>query len=124
MGYYLYDARGYVGDLATIHGLSQLSEYVDQASGSPLLKAFFEEGHAVVTEEFISDFRSLHPKDPDVAKTIDNLVQMIVRCDSIAIISDGTDIECPELTIHRGTHEIGGSCIELRSNRAGPTPTI
>ena len=123
MGYCLYDARGYVGDLATIHGLSQLSEYLGQASGSPLLKGFFEEGHALVTEEFISDFRSLHPEDVCVARTIDNLLQLLVKCDSIAIISDGTDVECPELTIHRGTHEIGGSCIELCSN-SGNTRVI
>ena len=32
MGYYLYDAQGYVGDLASIHGLQQVTEYVRKAS--------------------------------------------------------------------------------------------
>lgn len=116
MGYYLYDARGYVGDLASIHGLQQLSEYVGRASQVPLVKKFFKEGQALVTEGLIAGFRSLHPEDIDVAKTIDNLLQLLVKCDSIAIISDGVGVECPELTIHRGTHEIGGSCIELCSS--------
>ena len=116
MGYYLYDARGYVGDLASIHGLQQLSEYVGRTSQVPLVKKFFREGQALVTEDLIAGFRSLHPEDIDVTKTIDNLLQLLVKCDSIAIISDGVGVECPELTIHRGTHEIGGSCIELCSS--------
>jgi ribonuclease J len=123
MGYYLYDARGYVGDLASIHGLHQLSEYVGKASQVPLVKKFFKEGQALVTEDLIAGFRSLHPEDIDVAKTIDNLLQLLIKCDSIAIISDGVGIECPELTIHRGTHEIGGSCIELSSS-SGDTRII
>jgi ribonuclease J len=116
MGYSLYDARGYVGDLASIHGLQQLTEYVGRASQVPLVKKFFKEGQALVTEDLIAGFRSLHPEDIDVAKTIDNLLQLLAKCDSIAIISDGVGVECPELTIHRGTHEIGGSCIELCSS--------
>jgi len=39
------------------------------------------------------------------------------------IISDGIRVESPELTIHRGTHEIGGSCVELCS-RSGNTRLI
>lgn len=123
MGYYLYDARGYVGDLASIYGLEQLSEYVSRASQVPLVKKFFEEGYAPVTEDLIAGFRNLHPEDIDVAQTIDNLLQLLVKCDSIAIISDGVGVECPELTIHRGTHEIGGSCIELCSS-SGSTRII
>jgi mRNA degradation ribonuclease J1/J2 len=87
------------------------------------VRDFLDEGSAQVTEQLIEGFRSLKPRDRDVAQTIDNLVQMLVRCDSIAIISDGTDVECSELTIHRGTHEIGGSCIELCSN-SGNTRVI
>lgn len=116
MGYYLYDARGYVGDLASVHGLWQVSEYVRQASNVPLVKKFFEEGHALITEDLITGLRNLHPEDIDIAQTIDNLLQLLVKCDSVAIISDGVGVECPELTIHRGTHEIGGSCIELCSS--------
>ncbi len=123
MGYYLYDARGYVGDLATISGLTKLSQYVRRASRVGAVKEFFDKGCAPITEELIASFRSLRPKDVYVAENLDNLVQLLARCDTIAIISDGTDVECPELTIHRGTHEIGGSCIELCSN-SGNTRVI
>lgn len=123
MGYYLYDARGYVGDLTSTYGLAKLSEYVSKTSKIPLVKKLFEEGHALVTEDLIIGLRNLHPEDIDVARTIDNLLQLLVKCDSIAIISDGVGVECPELTIHRGTHEIGGSCIELCSS-SGNTRVI
>jgi ribonuclease J len=43
-------------------------------------------------------------------------VRLLETCDTIAIISDGTGIESSDLTIHRGTHEIGGSCVELCSS--------
>lgn len=123
MGYYLYDARGYVGDLASIHGLQQVSAYIRKAAKVPLVKRFFQEGYAPVTEDLIAGIRSLHPKDTSVAQTIDNLLEMLAKCDSVAIISDGVGVECPEMTIHRGTHEIGGSCIELCSS-SGNTRVI
>lgn len=116
MGFYLCDARGYVGDLASNHGLWQLSKYARKASRVPQVKKFFEEGYAPVTEDLIAGLRNLDPKDIDVAHTINNLLELLAKCDLIAIISDGVGIECPELTIHRGTHEIGGSCIELCSS--------
>ncbi len=123
MGYYLYDARGYVGDLASIDGLHRLSQYVRRASRVTAVKEFLEEGYAPITTDLVAGLRSLRARDTHVAQTIDNLMQLLGRCDSVAIISDGTDIECPELTIHRGTHEIGGSCIELCSN-SGNTRVI
>ncbi len=123
MGYYLYDARGYVGDLASTQGLTLMSAYARKASKEPQVKKFFEEGQSPVTKELIAGLRDLHPQDIDVVQTIDNLLNMLANCDSVAIISDGTEIECPELTIHRGTHEIGGSCIELCSS-SGDTRII
>ncbi len=123
MGYYLYDAIGYVGDLASISGLGQLHKYVAEASDAAAVRDFLDEGYSPITDELIDGFRILRPEDPEIATTIDNLVQMLARCDTIAIISDGTDVECPELTIHRGTREIGGSCIELCSN-SGTTRVI
>ena len=84
MGYYLYDARGYVGDLASTHGLQQVSEYVRRASNILLVKKFFDEGHAPITEDLMAGLRNLHPEDIEVAQTIDNLLQLLVKCDSIA----------------------------------------
>ena len=116
MTYYLYDANGYVGDLASIHGLDLMSDYVIQVTDEPQVKEFFDKGYAFVTKELIAGFKAIHSQDKDIADTIDNLVNLLEKCDTLAIISDGVGIECPELTIHRGTHEIGGSCVELCSS--------
>jgi ribonuclease J len=116
MTYCLYDARGYLGDLASGHGLDLMSEYATRVTDEPQVKKFFEEGQIHVTKELIAGFKAIHSPDKDIADTIDNLVILLGKCDSVAIISDGTDIESPELTIHRGTHEIGGSCVELCSD--------
>jgi ribonuclease J len=116
MAYYLYDANGYIGDLASIHGLDFMSDYVIQITDEPQVKEFFHKGYAFVTKELIAGFKAIHSPDKDIADTIDNLVNLLEKCDTVAIISNGVGIECPELTIHRGTHEIGGSCVELCSS--------
>jgi len=116
MGYSLYDQHGYVGDLASNHGLQLISEYVRKTSKVPSVKKFFEERQAPVVEDLITGLRNLHPENIGMAQTINHLLELLARCDSIATISDGVGIECPELTIHRGTHEIGGSCIEVCSS--------
>lgn len=59
MGYYLYDQHGYVGNLASNHGLQLISEYVRKASKVPLVKKFFEEGQAPVVEDLITGLRNL-----------------------------------------------------------------
>ena len=123
MGYYLYDAVGYVGNLASIHGLDLMSDYAMQVTDEPQVKEFFDKGYAFVTKELIAGFKAMHSLDKDIADTIDNLVNLLEKCDTVAIISDGVGIECPELTIHRGTHEIGGSCVELCSS-SGKTRLI
>jgi len=116
MSYCLYDAYGYIGDLASNHGLWLMSKYVRRVTDEQQVKRFFEEGEAPVTKELIAGLKAIHCRDRDIKATIDNLVDLLAKCDTVAIISDGTDITSPELTIHRGTHEIGGSCVELCSN--------
>lgn len=116
MTYCLYDARGYIGDLASTHGLNLLSAFATRVTNEPQVRKFFEEGQAPVTKELVAGFKAIHSPDKDIADMIANLVTMLAKCDTVAIISDGTEIESPDLTIHRGTHEIGGSCIELCSN--------
>lgn len=123
MTYYLYDANGYVGDLASNHGLDLLQEHATRASSSKLVRLFFDKGFIEVTPLLIAAFKEISSRDKDIADILDNLVTMLGKCDSVAIISNGTGIECPELTIHRGTHEIGGSCVELCSN-SGQTRLI
>ena len=116
MTYCLYDARGYVGDLASVHGLELISDFATRVTNEPQIKKFFQEGQSPITKELIAGFKAIHSSDKNIADTIDNLVNLLAKCDTVAIISDGTGIESPDLTIHRGTHEIGGSCVELCSN--------
>jgi len=116
MGYYLYDALGYVGDLASNNGLTQMSNFVLSATNSKQVKKFFEKGYSQISTELIADFKAIYCTDQVIADTIENLVALLTKCDTVAIISDGTDIVSPDLTIHRGTHEIGGSCVEICSN--------
>jgi len=115
MSYCLYDARGYVGDLASNYGLTLMSDYAAEVTNEPQVKKFFERGQAPITKELVAGFKAIRCPDKDIALTIGNLIEMLARCDTIAIISDGTDIVSPDLTIHRGTHEVGGSCIEICS---------
>jgi ribonuclease J len=123
MSYCLYDARGYIGDLASNYGLTLMSDYIMKITKEPQVKKFLVEGQAPITKELIAGFKAIRCPDKDIVLTIDNLIEMLGRCDTIAIISDGTDIVAPDLTIHRGTHEIGGSCVEICSN-SGETRLI
>ena len=116
MSFCLYDAYGYIGDLASNYGLELMSAYATRTTKEPQVKKFFKKGCAPVTKELITGLKAINCPDKDIADTIDNLVDLLAKCDTVAIISDGTDVVSPELTIHRGTHEIGGSCVELCSN--------
>ena len=86
-----------------------------KGSKEPQVKKFLKKGVSCHQRTYCW-LQSNSCPDKDIADTIDNLVELLAKCDTVAIISDGTGIESPELTIHRGTHEIGGSCVELCSN--------
>ena len=46
MTYCLYDVRGYVGDLASNHGLELISDFATRVTTEPQVKKFFEDGQA------------------------------------------------------------------------------
>jgi ribonuclease J len=123
MGYCLYDSSGYVGELASNHSLSAMSNYILSVTSSEFIKQFLKKGFSPVTKSLIDDFNAINCTDKNIAITIENLIFLLEKCNEIAIISDGTDIIPPSLTIHRGTHEIGGSCVEVCSN-SGKTRLI
>jgi hypothetical protein len=89
MGYYLYDANGYVGDLASNNGLTQMSKYVFSVTSSKPIHKLFEEGYSPVTDELITDFKAIYCNDKDIAITIENLIDLLSKCDTVAIISNG-----------------------------------
>ena len=91
MTYQLYDAQGYVGDLATTTGLQELREFVDSQSGAENIKGFLDKGAALVTDELIEELGKLPlaAATKEVKGTVDTLRQLILLCDVVAIINDG-----------------------------------
>ena len=80
MTYCLYDARGYVGDLASVHGLELISDFATRVTNEPQIKKFFQEGQAPITKELIAGFKAIHSSDKNIADTIDNLVNLLAEC--------------------------------------------
>ncbi len=89
MGFYLYDANGYVGDVASNNGLMMMSDYVLSSTDSKSVKELFKEGCTSVTKELIEDLKSMSCPDKSIMNSILNLADLLGKCDTIAIISDG-----------------------------------
>lgn len=87
MGYYLYDANGYVGDVASGGGLADLRNHV--AGRKDAVGQFFSEGHAD-PKKLLAGLEAVEkPEDHGVAKTLKNLIRLVKKCDEIAILTDG-----------------------------------
>lgn len=95
MGFYLYDANGYVGDVASNNGLMRMSKYVLSSTDSKPVKELFEDGCSPVTNELIANLKAIRCPDKSIMDSILHLVGLLGKCDTIAIISDGmtTDSE-------------------------------
>ena len=95
MGFYLYDANGYVGDVASNNGLMMMSGYVLSSTDSKPVRELFEDGCTPVTKELIADLKAIHCPDKSIMDSIFNLADLLGKCDTTAIISDGmtTDSE-------------------------------
>jgi hypothetical protein len=89
MGVYLYDVDGYVGDVGTNLGWSELCAYLS-TSGSKMGRALVKWGYTLVGNDL---FEIADPKDPDVAMTLMNLQQLALKCSEILIVSDGEEPE-------------------------------
>jgi hypothetical protein len=89
MTYYLFDSRGFIGDIASIHGLFELREYFSESN--IILQDFFENGY---TENMILFFEVLSGTESDdekINETILKLKDLIPQCRDIAIISDAVE---------------------------------
>jgi hypothetical protein len=91
MKYCLHDANGYVGDLGSQNALMELRFFVFETADYPLVRQFFEEGVAAVTEELIEGFRVLSSEDIAVQASLDNLIEMLGKCDAVAVINEVDD---------------------------------
>jgi hypothetical protein len=87
--YCLYDSNGYVGDLASIGGLKDLRDFVLHKTNDKNIRSFFDKGHITPTPALITRIKGLHSDNESINTTLTNLVDLLSKCDTVAIISDG-----------------------------------
>lgn len=91
MGYCLYSEDGYVQDVASIGGWSDLCDFVD-AQGGRSLKAFVNHGETTNIQGVLKDIDALLPKvrDHDVKIVLEGLKKGLtkIKRKEIAIISE------------------------------------
>jgi N-methylhydantoinase B/oxoprolinase/acetone carboxylase alpha subunit len=91
MTWYLYDSNGYVGDLASISGLEDLQEFIEQYGEEKLIR-LFEEGWTrtgTVLTEAIEKLPAA--KDKALNDTLENFKALVAKSQDIVIITDGTE---------------------------------
>jgi len=96
MSYQLYDADGYVGDLATTSGLKELREFLDEDGQHPRLSELVRDGSlelaAEIKAEILAEIRTIDA-GADVASMLDNLAVLLRESEGIIIISDGLELD-------------------------------
>ena len=91
MSYYLYDSRGFVGDLASIHGLFEMREFL--CGQDPVFDVFFDLGYSQDLARLILALSVTESDDYVIDDTIVNLRNQLVKCRDIAIINDAVETE-------------------------------
>lgn len=87
MGWYAYDANGYIGDVGTNTGWKALCDFLKE-NGNAEAKSLARDGWSDGV-----DFRGIpDPEDGSVKMSFDNLKELSSRCEEILIISDGQDL--------------------------------
>jgi len=89
MGFYLYDSRGLVGDLASIHGLFELREFLDRQDTH--LRDFFDRGYTEEIGRVTGALSATTSDDEVINETIVSLRDLLKGCREIAIISDAVE---------------------------------
>lgn len=93
MAFYVYDANGYVGDLATVSGLAAFESYVDETANDDLvLQSLFEEGWSPADDDLKEALEALpRSGDADVNEVLDSFISLVKKCDEVLIISMGEE---------------------------------
>ncbi len=91
MGFYLYDSRGLVGELASIHGLFELREVLDRQDTH--LREFFDWGYTEEIPRLSAALSAAGSDDETIDETIVNLRGLLKGCREIAIISDAVETQ-------------------------------
>jgi len=91
MTFYLYDSRGYVGDLASIRGLYELREFL--CGTDPFFRQLFNDGYTGDIARLAVALAVTESDDDQIDETIINLRDLLNRCKDIAIINACPDTE-------------------------------
>ncbi len=90
MSYQLYDAGGYIADLVTTAGLTELLGFLRDQEGSPLLKTLAETMSVPISNDLLEELTALpEPASASLRDTLIEFVRNIRKCEEIAIIGDG-----------------------------------
>ena len=88
---YIYDSKGYVGDMGSGTDVALLNEYLEK-QGGVLLMEFAKEGTVKKSSKLMKEFDALPvSEDPDVQSMIDNLAALTKKSKKFIIITDGFD---------------------------------
>lgn len=90
MGYYLYDSKGYVGDVASILGFSEMRDFLCETDD--VFHEFFDSGYTLNFARLSILLSVTESDDEIIDDTIVNLRDLLKRCHDIAIIN-GDDRE-------------------------------
>jgi len=91
MTYYLFDSRGFVGNLASIHGLFEMREFLCETDSA--FSEFFDVGYTLDLARLWVMLSVTESDDETIDDTIVNLRDLLKKCKDIAIISDGYETE-------------------------------
>lgn len=91
MSYCMYDIDGYVGNLATTHGLELLRYFISEKKPNSKLAEMIELGGSLISPELIQSIERINSDDPDIGKTLMNLKSLVKKCKVVAIINNELD---------------------------------
>lgn len=92
MGYVVNDADGFLGDLCTTRGMSELQRYVaSRGRKARNLSQFLQVGAALCTEVLEGEIATAKPKNRNVAATLANLAKLFTEARLVMIINDGVN---------------------------------
>ncbi len=89
MTYYLFDSKGFVGDLASIHGLFEMREFLCETDSA--FSEFFDLGYTLDIARLWVMLSATESDDEMIDDTIVNLRDLLKKCKDIAIISDACE---------------------------------
>lgn len=96
MGYYLYDSKGYVGDIASILGFSEMRDFLCETDD--VFHEFFDSGYTLDFARLCMMLSVTESDDIIIDDTIVNLRNLLKGCHDIAIIN-GDDREDREASV-------------------------